>query len=196
MTFEQRALALAGKGLLRARDARRQGIPTVVLSRLVAAGRLQRIGRGIYAAPDAEISPHRSLAEAAIRVPRGVVCLLSALAVHEIGVQQPSQVWLALPHKLKPPRPAYPPLRIVRMSGPALTSGIEHRTVDGVCVPVFCAAKTIADCFKFRNKIGTDVAVEALREGWRAGKFTIEKLWRYARICRVANVMRPYLEAL
>ncbi|MCP9465108.1 MAG: type IV toxin-antitoxin system AbiEi family antitoxin domain-containing protein [Nitrospira sp.] len=194
--LEQQVLELAGKGLLRARDARRQGIPTVVLTRLVAAGRLERIGRGVYAAPDAEISPHRSLAEAAIRAPRGVVCLLSALRVHEIGTQAPFEVWLALPHKLKPPRLAYPPLRIVRMSGPALTSGIERRTVDGVPVPVFSAAKTIADCFKYRNKIGTDVAVEALREGWRARKFKLDELWRYARICRVANVMRPYLEAL
>ena len=196
VNLEERALKLAGKGLLRARDAGKQGIPTVALTRLVAAGRLERIGRGVYAAPDAEISPHRSLAEAAIRVPRGVVCLLSALRMHEIGVQQPSQVWLALPHKLKQPRVEYPQLRIVRMSGPALTSGIERRTVDGVSVPVFGAAKTVADCFKYRNKIGTDVAVEALREGWRARKFKMEDISRYARICRVSNVMRPYLEAL
>lgn len=193
---ERRALQLAGKGLLRARDARKRGVPTVVLTRLVAAGRLERIGRGVYAIPDADISAHRTLAEAVIRVPRGVICLLSALRMHEIGLQMPSQVWLALPHKLKPPRLEYPQLRIVRMSGPALTSGIERRIVDGVPVPVFSAAKTVVDCFKYRNKIGTDVAVEALREGWRARKFKLADIWRYARICRVANVMRPYLEAL
>lgn len=193
---ERRALQLAGKGLLRARDARKRGVPTVVLTRLVAAGRLERVGRGVYAIPDADISAHRTLAEAVIRVPRGVICLLSALRMHEIGLQMPSQVWLALPHKLKPPRLEYPQLRIVRMSGPALTSGIERRIVDGVPVPVFSAAKTVVDCFKYRNKIGTDVAVEALREGWRARKFKLADIWRYARICRVANVMRPYLEAL
>jgi len=196
-SLEQQVLKLARRRpLLRARDLAGHGIPTVTLSRLVAAGKLQRVARGVYSLPQSAISAHRSLAEVAIRVPRGVVCLLSALRVHEIGTQAPFEVWLALPQATPAPRVKTPALRVVRMSGAALSEGIEQHVVDGVKVPVFNASKTVAECFKLRNKIGLDVALEALGEAWRTRKLTMDELWHYATIDRVHNVMRPYLEAL
>lgn len=196
-THEANVLRLAtSKPLIRARDLADQGVPTIVLSRMVASGRLDRVARGLYALPNRSIGAHTSLAEVALRVPRGVICLLSALRVHEIGTQSPFEVWVAIPHRMVPPRLKQPRLRIVRMSGRAFSEGVSHLRVDGVSVPVFNAAKTIADCFKYRNKIGMDVALEALREGWRERTVKMDHLWRYAQIDRVANVMRPYLEAL
>lgn len=196
-TLEQAVLALAGRrSLLRARDLAEQGLPTVVLSRLVVAGKLERIARGVYSLPGRALSEHRSLAEVALRVPRGVVCLLSALRVHGIGTQAPFEVWMAIPHHSPTPRLDQPALRVVRMSGTALTEGIEPVEIDGVKVPVFNAAKTVADCFKYRNKIGLDVALEALRDGWTQRKLTMDSLWHYATVNRVANVMRPYLESV
>ncbi|MGQ0618383.1 MAG: type IV toxin-antitoxin system AbiEi family antitoxin domain-containing protein [Panacagrimonas sp.] len=196
-TIEKSALRLARrKSLLRARDLKAQGLPTVVLTRLVAAGKIQRVARGLYSLPNKQVSAHRSLAEVALRVPRGVVCLLSALRVHEIGTQAPFEVWLAVPNNVVAPRLDQPALRIVRMSESTLTEGVEQVKVDGISVPVFCAAKTVADCFKYRNKIGLDVALEALHEGWRLKRFTMDELSHYATINRVANVMRPYLESL
>ena len=196
-TSEQAILKLArNRPLLRARDLTQAGLPTVALTRLVSAGKLQRVGRGVYSLPDRAISENRSLAEVAIRVPRGVICLISALRVHDIGTQAPHEVWLAIPHRMLSPRISQPALRVIRMSGPSLTEGIERIKVDGVEVPVFNAAKTIADCFKFRNKIGLDVALEALREGWNKRRVNMDDLWRYAAVNRVANVMRPYLESI
>ena len=160
LTNEQAVLKLANKHPLRARDLAAQGLPTVVLSRLVAAGKLERMARGVYSLPGRSISEHRSLAEAVIRVPRGVICLMSALRVHDIGTQAPFEVWLAIPHRMLTPRLDQPALRVIRMSGSSMTEGIEIITVDGVSVPVFNLAKTIADCFKYRNKIGLDVALE------------------------------------
>lgn len=195
-TLEEAALALAERqSLLRARDLSQRGISTVVLSRLVAQGKLERVTRGIYTLPGRTLSEHRSLAEAALRVPKGVVCLLSALRVHGIGTQSPFEVWMAMPSNSPSPRPEAPALRVVRMSGAALTEGIVRVEIDGVPVPVFDADKTVADCFKYRNKIGIDVALEALREGWSQGKLSMDALWRYAAVDRVANVMRPYLES-
>lgn len=196
-SHEDQVLALARKQpLLRARDLAVHGLPTITLSRLVTAGKLQRVARGIYSLPQRAISEHRSLAEVAIRVPRGVVCLLSALRLHGIGTQAPYAVWLAIPQSMPAPRLGQPALRVVRMSGPALSEGIENVELDGVSVPVFNPAKTVADCFKYRNKIGLDVALEALGEAWRARRVTMDELWHYATIDRVHNVMRPYLEAL
>ncbi len=196
-TLEQSVLALAGRRpLLRARDLAEQGLPTVILSRLVSAGKLERIARGVYSLPGRTLSEHRSLAEVSLRVPRGVVCLLSALRVHGIGTQAPFEVWVAIPPHTPTPRLDQPALRVVRMSGAALTEGIEQILIDGVQVPVFNVAKTVADCFKYRNKIGLDVALEALRDGWGQRKLTMDALWHYATMDRVANVMRPYLESV
>jgi predicted transcriptional regulator of viral defense system len=196
-THEQAVLALAKKRpLLRARDLAALSIPTAVLGRLVKAGKLERVGRGLYSMPGRSFGENRSLAEVALRAPQAVVCLLSALRVHGIGTQAPFEVWLAIPKNLPLPRIDAPALRAVRMSGRALTEGIERHSIEGVDVKVFDAAKTIADCFKYRNKIGIDVALEALREGWAQQKFRMDDLWRYAAIDRVANVMRPYLEGI
>lgn len=197
LSQETKVLRLARRrGLLRARDVAALDVPTVVLTRLVRSGKLERAGRGLYALPGGPISGQRSLAEVWLRAPRGVICLLSALRVHDIGTQAPFEVWLALPPGVAPPRAPGPSLRVLRMSGAALSEGIERIKIDGVPVPIFCAAKTVADCFKFRNKIGLDVALEALRETWHARKATMDELWQYARIDRVSNVMRPYMEAL
>jgi predicted transcriptional regulator of viral defense system len=196
-THEQQVLRLArARTLLRARDVAQHGLPTIALTRLVQAGKLQRVARGLYGLPGAEISEHRSLAEVSARVPKGVVCLLSALRVHEIGTQAPHEVWIAIPPHMTSPRLDQPAIRVVRMSDAALTDGIDHLKIDGVNVPVFTAARTVVDCFRFRNKIGLDVALEGLRDGWSQRKFTLDDLWRHATRGRVANVMRPYIEAI
>lgn len=196
-TYDQAVLALAKqRPLLRARDLAEHALPTIVLSRLVKTGKLERVARGVYSLPGRRLSEHSSLAEVALRVPRGVVCLLSALRVHSIGTQAPFEVWLALPHHTPVPKLDQPAIRTVHMSGPALTEGIEHIQVEGVAVPVYNANKTVADCFKFRNKIGIDVALEALHDGWAQRKLSMDALWHYATINRVANVMRPYLESV
>jgi len=195
--YTEKILDLVRKiGVLRPRDLDAHGIPRIYLSRLVAAGKLHRIGRGLYVHPESDVSEHRSLAEACKRVPQGVVCLLSALRFHELTTQAPFEVWLAIGEKAWRPNVDYPPLRIVRFSSTALDSGVEKHQIEGVTIPVFTPAKTVADCFKYRNKVGLDVAIEALRECWRSQRCTMDELWRYAKICRVPNVMRPYLESI
>lgn len=196
-TRADKVLELARKaGFLRPRDLDRYGIPRTYLSRLCSAGRLQRIARGLYVLPGSGITEHHSLAEVCKRVPNGVICLLSALRFHELTTQAPFEVWLAIGEKAWRPRLAYPPLRIVHFSKASLGSGIEEHQIEGVMVHVYSPAKTVADCFKYRNKIGLDVAIEALRECWRARRCTMDDLWRYADVCRVQNVMRPYLESV
>jgi len=130
------------------------------------------------------------------RVPKGVICLLTALSFHELTTQLPFQVWLAIDNKAAAPKMDYPPLRLVRFSGLALTEGTEEHVVDGETVRVTGVAKTVADCFKYRNKIGLDVALEALRDGWAQRKLTMDAIWHYAAVNRVGNVMRPYLESI
>ena len=183
-------------GLIRPRDLAPLGIPRVSLTRAVRRGQLERVGRGLYGLPGREVSAHGSLAEVALRVPKGVVCLLSALRFHGLTTQAPFEVWLAIENKAIGPKIDYPPLRIVRFSGAALTEGVEEHVVDGVTVRVTGVAKTVADCFKYRNKIGLDVAMEALREAWHEKRMTSDDILHYAKVCRVANVMRPYLESL
>lgn len=184
------------KGLVRLRDAQARGIHPEYLRRLASRGELARVGRGLYALPDAEITEHHSLAEVAARVPHGVVCLLTALRVHDLGTQNPKNVWLAIDRKAALPRLKYPPLRIVRFSKPALTQGVEERRVEGVLVRLTTPARTVVDCFKYRNKIGLDVALEALRALRRRKDFKLDELWKYAALQRVARVMKPYLEAI
>lgn len=196
-THAEKILDLVSEvGVLRPRDLDAHGIPRTYLSRLQAAGKLQRIGRGLYVLPNSKVSEHRSLAEACKRVPKGVVCLLSALRFHELTTQAPFEVWLAIGEKAWRPRMDYPPLRIFHFSSTALHAGVEKHQIEGMTIPVFNPAKTVADCFKYRNKIGLDVAVEALRECWRSRRCTMDELWTYAKVCRVHNVMRPYLESI
>ena len=183
-------------GVLRPRDLDALGIRPEYLHQLYEAGLLERVGRGLYALPNAEVTEHHSLAEAAKRVPHGVVCLLSALRFHGLTTQAPFEVWLAIGRKARRPKEAILPLRIVWFSGEALDAGVEEHSIEGVTVKIYGPAKTVADCFKYRNKIGLDVALEALRECWRERRCTMDDLWRYAEICRVGKVMRPYLQSL
>jgi predicted transcriptional regulator of viral defense system len=183
-------------GVLRVRDLTSRGIHPEYLRRLCHQGLLTRAGRGLYVTADAEISAHHGLAQVGKRVPHGVICLLSALQFYDLGTQIPHAIWMAVNRRAARPRMDYPPLRIVRFSGQALTAGIEEHKIEGVWVRIYSPAKTVTDCFKYRNKIGLDVALEALRECWRARRCTMDELWRYAKICRVQNVMRPYLEAM
>lgn len=195
--YAKRLKELAAKrGMIRARDATRLGIPSVYLKRLCDRGQLQRVSRGVYVPAGAEITERHHLAQVARRVPRGVFCLLTALRFHDIGTQSPRQVWIALDGKARRPRLEYPELRIARFSGRALSEGIEEHRVEGVTVRVYGAAKTVADCFKYRNKIGLEVALEALREYRRRRLGSMEELWNFARICRVSGTMRPYMESL
>lgn len=193
----EQILRLAGeRGLLRARDLAARRIPRATLSRLVESGRLVQISRGLYALPGQSRSGQHQLAEIATRSPNGVFCLLTALRFHELTTQSPHEIWLALPNKAHIPKIDYPPLHIVRFSGPALSQGVEAHVVDGTTIHVYSVAKTVADCFKYRNKIGLDVALEALRESRREKRATNDELWHYAKICRVSNVMRPYMESV
>ncbi|HWC18437.1 MAG TPA: type IV toxin-antitoxin system AbiEi family antitoxin domain-containing protein [Terriglobales bacterium] len=184
------------KLVVRPRDLEHARIPRTYLNRIAERGQLQRIERGLYTAEFLPASEHISLLEVSRRVPKGVICLLSALNFHKIGTQVPHEVWIAIDVKGWEPRVTSPAVRVVRFSGKALHFGIQDKQVRGGKIRVFNAAKTIADCFKFRNKIGLDVALEALRDSYRQKKATMTQLWEAAEVCRVANVMRPYLESL
>ena len=177
--------------LVRAKNEPRRG----ELARLAKAGQLVRLSRGVYTDPKAKRSGHAALAEVAIRHPEAVVCLISALRYHEVTTQSPAEVWIAVGNKARAPRQDYPPLRVVRFSPATLASGVEVHEIDGVPVRITSVAKTVADCFKFRNKVGLDVALEALREALRDKRMTMDELWREARVCRMTRVIRPYVEA-
>ena len=196
MTCAQRILALAKRQpLVRPRDVEARGIARESLLRLFRQGLLVRQSRGVYALPESPVTEHHTLAIAAKKTPGGVICLLSALRFHGLTTQDPHEVWMAIDFKAHKPSAASPALRVVRFSGPALLEGIEHHTLEGVRVPVYSAAKTVADCFKYRNKLGVDVAIEALRDALRSRKTTVDQIHRFAKVCRVANVIRPYLES-
>lgn len=192
-------LQLAKKqGLITDGEVRAMGIHPQTLKRLVESGKLERVARGRYRLPDPDyaLTEHHGLVLASAAAPSGVICLLSALQFHVIGTQLPRQVWMALDRGVRKPAIEYPPLRVVRFSGEALAAGVEEHTLEGQTVCVYNVAKTLADCFKYRNKIGLDVALEALNDAWRDRRFQMSEVEHYARICRVRNVMRPYLEAI
>ena len=193
---ENQVLELAQQGLLRVCDLTSRGLHPEYLRRLYQKGLVRREGRGLYIAADAEISVHYGLAQVAKRIPHGVICLLSALSFHEIGTQLPHQVWMAIDRRAAKPKMQFPPLRVMRFSGAALTEGIETYRIEGVPVQIFNPAKTVADCFKYRNKIGLDIALEALKECIRDRRTTMDDLWHFAQVCRMTNVMRPYMEAI
>ncbi len=194
--FQKAVQYVRQHGIVRPRDIEAIGVPREYLLRLYRQGKLDRPGRGIYVIPDAEVTERHSYAAVAKLVPSAVVCLLSALAFHQITTQSPSSVWIALRKGSRTPKVASPSLRVVRLTEPSLTAGIEKHLVEGVSVQVYCAAKTVADCFKFRNKIGLDVAIEALKDCLHEKKATTKEIYHYAKICRVSNVIRPYMEAL
>ena len=182
-------------GIVRSRDLEQAGVSRTRLRRLCDRGLLERVGRGLYRLPGAPLTERHDLAEATRRAPGGVICLLSALRFHGLTTQNPFEVWMAIDRKAWRPQVAHPPLRLFYLSGRSLTEGVEEHTISGVTVRVFSPAKTVADCFKFRNKIGTDVAVEALREYRRTRPKQLDALWRFAEVDRVTRVIRPYLEA-
>jgi predicted transcriptional regulator of viral defense system len=186
---------LQEKGMVRAHELARIDVAGDTLQQLLRSGALVRISRGLYAAPDRALNEHDQLAQLATKHPRTVFCLLTALQIHGLTTQAPHEVWGAISPNARAPQVSYPPLRIVRLSDPGLQ--VETISLDGVVrIPVTSVAKTVADCFKFRNKIGLDIALEALRDAWRQKKVTMDELWESAQLCRVANVMRPYLESL
>ena len=196
MTQTQRVLdLLAKKGMLRSIDLDTIGVSRVVLTRMNKAGQVDKIGRGLYRLPT-QGSEHDSLTAIATKVPQAVFCLLTALQCHELTTQLPRQVWIAMPRGSHIPKIDYPPLKMVQFTGEAYSAGIEEVEREQVKLRIYCVAKTVADCFKHRNKIGLDVALEALKEARAKKVVSADELWRYAKICRVANVMRPYLEAI
>ena len=182
-------------GVVSTAEVRSLGIHHEYLRQMCAKGELVRVGRGMYSLPDADVTTHHGLAQAAKAIPKGVICLLSALRFHEIGTQSPHEVWIALDRRAAAPRARRLRTRIVRFSGKALTEGIGEHTIEGIQVRIYCPAKTVADCFKYRNKIGLDVALEALRDVLRGRRCSVDDLWKYAKVCRVTKVMRPYMEA-
>lgn len=194
---EKKVLDFARKGgIVRPQDLQARGLPKDYLWRLHKQEKLEKVGRGMYAVPGAALSEHQTVVQAALRVPHGVVCLLSALRFHDLTTQSPFEIWMAIDVKARAPKEEIIPLRIVRFSGKALAAGVETHSIEGVTVRVYNPAKTVADCFKYRNKIGLDVALEALRDSWRKKKATSDELWHYAKVCRVSRVMRPYLESV
>ncbi len=184
------------EGVVRPRNVEATGFSRTRLARMTEAGELERVGRGLYVPTGAVITEHHTLVEAAVRVPRGIVSLLSALRFHNIGTQSPHEVWLAIDGKAWKPVLDWPPIRLVRFSGKALTVGVETHELERVSVKITSREKTVADCFKYRNKIGLDVALEALREYLRSRKRSVDQLALAANVCRVSRVMQPYLEAL
>ncbi|CAN1546500.1 COG5340 Predicted transcriptional regulator [Burkholderiaceae bacterium] len=189
-------LDLANKqGFVRARELALVGAAGGTLQQLLKTGRLVKVGRGVYAPAGRSQTELDDLGPIAIKYPRLVFCLLTALQLHGLTTQSPHELWVAVGQKARAPNIEYPPLHVVRMSD--VDYGIKTVSVDGVVrIPVTDVAKTIADCFKFRNKIGLDVALEALRDAWQQKKVTMDELWQAAEHCRVANVMRPYMESL
>lgn len=184
------------KGVLRPRDLDAPAIPRTYLQRLYQRGTIIKIGRGLYTLPDIHITENHTFAEAAKRIPNGIICLLSALSFHGLTSQIPFEAWMAIDRKSRLPKVDYPSIRFVRFSAQALTEGVEKHVIDGVQVKVYNASKTVADCFKYRNKIGIDVAIEALKDCWSQRKCTMDEIWKFSRICRVDNVMKPYIQSL
>ncbi len=193
---EQLRQLLKTKGIIRPRDLTAHGLSRSALHTLLDQGQVIRTGRGLYMLADIDFTEHHALAEVAKRVPHGVICLLSALRFHNLGTQNPHAVWLAIDQNARRPQLDYPPLTVVHFSGAALGEGVDHYEIEGVSVQVYNPAKTIADCFKYRNKIGLEIGLEALQSCLVAKQCTHQDLWHYAKICRVNNIMQPYLEAM
>ncbi|MGA2261929.1 MAG: transcriptional regulator [Acidobacteriota bacterium] len=194
---EKQILSLIKKlGVVRPMDLQDRGFPRGALYGLLQEGLVKRQARGLYVAIDHVLTAEHALAQVAKRIPNGVICLLTALRFHGLTTQMPREVWIALPEKARRPRLEYPRLRVARFSGVALTEGLETHPIEGVAVRIYSAAKTVADCFKYRNKVGIDVAVEALKDYSRMHRGGADELVRFARICRVTRVMQPYLDAI
>ncbi|MES2824195.1 MAG: AbiEi antitoxin N-terminal domain-containing protein [Pseudomonadota bacterium] len=196
-TNEQAIIELARqRGAIAAADLAAAGIAREYLPRMARKGLMQRIARGRYRLPDTEVTENHDLALFAAQVPNGVITLLSALAFHGIGTQIPHELWVAVKARSRAPALTYPPLRYHYYSGAAYELGIEQHFIEGVVVKVYSPAKTVVDCFRLRSKVGLDVALEALKEGWQAKRFSVDELMTIATACRIANVIRPHFEML
>lgn len=192
----EKALDLLGShSMLRARDFASHGISPETLSRLVREGVVVRPARGLYQLAGGPADARLALAEAATLVPKGVICLVSALQFHELTLQMPSAVWMAIERSAWRPRIDHPVINFVRFSRTALEEGVEHHRIEGIEVPITDPARTIVDCFRYRARVGIDVALEGLREGLRQRKATSDQLWRYATKARIWSTMKPYVEA-
>lgn len=183
-------------GLVRSKDAISSGIYARTLTQLTDEGKLDQIARGVYRLATKKTLSNPDLVTVAVSVPKGVICLISALSFHELTTQIPHKVYIAIPEHTRTPRQDYPPIAIHRFRGKAFEEGIEKHIIDGVDVKIYNPEKTLADCFKFRNKLGLDVIVEALKFYRSKRKFNINAITKYAKICRVEKQMRPYLEAM
>lgn len=193
---ERLATYLERNPIVRASEVERLGIPREYLLRLQREGKISRASRGVYMLNSAEITENHSLAEVAKRVPNAVVCLISALSFHGLTTQIPHEVWIAVDRRARRPAGVSPRIRVFRVSSPAFDAGIEIKNIESVPVRIYSAAKTVADCFKFRNKIGLDVAIEALKDAVRQRKATRSAIFEFARLCRVEKVIQPYLDAI
>jgi len=185
-----------GATVLRSNDLEQRGLARSRIREAVEAGALERVGRGLYARPGADLSEHHSLVQAIRRVPRSAVCLLSALRFHDLTSQNPHEVWIAIGPKDRMPKVENPPLHVVRFGAGQFDLGLETHEVEGTRLRVYSVARTVVDLFRYRNKIGLDVALEALKEGWRTHRFTLAEINRIAAQCRMTRVMKPYLESL
>ena len=197
VTQEQQLIQLVTEvKTLRARELDRHGIARSYLRDLVARGVLVQTGRGLYTLADTEVSEYQTLIEASLRLPHGVICLASALRFHGLTTQNPWKVWMLIKTGTRIPKVDYPAVLTFQASGASFAEGVETYLLDGTPVRITSVAKTIADCFKYRNKAGLDVALEALRECLRERRTTREELHHFARICREDRIMQPYMEAL
>jgi predicted transcriptional regulator of viral defense system len=190
------SLQARASGFVRTRDLAQLGCRSRDLRDLVADGTLEQVARGLYRLADADVTEHHTIAAVCARVPNAIVCLLSALSVHEIGTQLPHELWIALPHKARMPRVPELPIRVVRFSGPSLRYGVEKTEFEGVPAHITNPARTVVDCFRFRRLVGVDVAHEALREALRTRKATPDEIRRAAEVCRARSLVTPALEAL
>lgn len=194
--YQQLITMLKENGIVRPKDVTNEGIPRQYLQRLYKRGVVERVGRGLYALPDTLQSEHYTFAQIAAYAPNSVICLLSALQFHNLTTQLPYDVWIAIEGTSWQPQLDYPPLTITRLSGKSFTYGIETHEIDNVPVKIYSVAKTVADCFKFRNKIGVDVAIEALRDATQYKRTTRDAIWDAAKVCRISTVIKPYLQAI
>lgn len=195
--YKQIVLQMARKqGVIKISDLTKEGITRATASRLVSENKLEKIATGLYCLPGAEFSENESLIIIASRVPQAVFCLLTALQIHELTTQLPRKVWIAMPKGSHTPKIDYPPVKMVQYSKEVYEKGVQVMESDNIKLKVYNPAKTIVDCFKHRNKIGIDIAIEALKDAYGKNKVTMDELWHYAKICRVANVMRPYIETI
>lgn len=196
-TYEKQILKILTKiGTLRSRELKKMGIPRVALTRMVRAGLIERVGHGLYRKTNEFLSENEELVNIALRAPKAVFCLLSALQFHGLTTQLPRAIWIAIPQGYRPPKMDFPSIRFVRLSGRTYSQGIETVVCDQVPLKIYSPAKTVVDCFKFRNKIGLDVALEALSDVLKKKKATMDEIYRFSKIERVHKIMQPYLEAM